>query len=199
MRFEIEMIIPKKGVDELGQTAKATITTVRYTLVLATRKEEILGNDGLLEIIKEELVPISQSDAKRSIGFDHNNAWENSVLEGRSTQALFISTEREGPERIIKFHQGEGIKGRAISRKASLLPRTVLSTADASQHATALIVKKEMQSWQVLRLQPGALRQPDELYAIASAELGVDGSHLPALLYRLKLENDKTLERPDIY
>jgi predicted ATPase len=199
MSFDIEMIIPKEGVDELGQTAKATVTTVRYSLVLALRKEEILGNDGLLEIIKEELVPIIQSDVKRSIGFDHKNNWKNSVVEGRSTQALFISTEREGPERIIKFHKDGGIRGRPISIKASLLPRTVLSTADASQHATALIVKKEMQSWQMLRLQPSALRQPDEFYTVASAELGVDGSHLPALLYRLKLENDKTLERPDIY
>lgn len=199
MSFEIEMIISKEGVDELGQTAKATITTVRYTLVLALRKEESLSNDGLLEIIKEELVPIVQRDAKRSIGFDHKNAWANSVVEGRSTQAPFISTEQEGPERIIKFHPDGGSSGKPVSRKASLLPKTVLSTADASQNATALLVKKEMQSWQMLRLQPSAMRQPDEFYTIASAELGVDGSHLPALLYRLKLENDKTLGRPDVY
>ncbi len=199
MHFEIEMIIPKEGVDELGQTAKATITTVRYTLVLALKKEEIFSSDGLLEILVEELVPITQKDAKKSIGFDHNNAWENSVVEGRrSTQTPFIATEREGAERIIKFYQ-DGDSSRPIARKANLLPKTVLSTADASLHATALIVKKEIQSWQMLRLQPNALRQPDEFYTTASAGLGVDGSNLPALLYRLKLENDKTLEKPDIY
>lgn len=200
MSFEIEMIIPKEGVDELGQTAKATITTVRYTLVLALKKEEILSNDGLLEILKEELVPITQRDAKRSIGFDHKNAWENSVIEGRrSTQVPFISTEGGGPERIIKFHQDGGSRGKPISRKANQLPKTVLSTADASQNPTALIVKNEMQSWQMLQLEPSALRKSDEFHAISSAHLGADGSHLPATLYRLKLENEKTHDNPNIY
>lgn len=198
MRFEIEMIIPKEGVDELGQTAKATITTVRYTLVLALRKEEILGNDGLIEILEEELIPVTPASDDMSIGFDHTKAWRSSVIS-KKTGFPFISTQHEGGERIIKIYWDKEGSGRPISRKASLLPKTVLSAADASQHATALIVKKEMQSWQMLRLQPSALRQPDEFQAVASAELGVDGSYLPALLYRLKLENDKTLERPDVY
>ena len=201
MRFEIEMIIPKEGVDELGQTATATITTVRYTLVLALKKEDILSNDGPLEILVEELVPITQTEARRSIAFDHKKAWTDSVFQGRrSTQAPFISTERDGPERIIKFHQDGGSSGKPILRKASQLPKTVLSTAwDASQNPTALIVKNEMQSWQMLQLEPSALRKPDEFFAISSARLSADGSHLPATLYRLKVENDKTFEKPNIY
>lgn len=32
MHFEVEMIIPHKGVDDYGQTAKASITSLRYAL-----------------------------------------------------------------------------------------------------------------------------------------------------------------------
>jgi predicted ATPase len=199
MRFEIEMIIPKEGVDELGQTAKATITTVRYTLVLALRKEDTLSSDGIIEILKEELIPILSTDDDLRFGFNHTKTWRSSVVSKRKSEFPFISTQNEGQEKIIRIHWDKGGSGKPISRKASLLPKTVLSTADASQHATALIVKKEMQSWQMLQLQPSALRQPDEFYTIASAGLGIDGSHLPALLYRLKLENDKTLEKPNVY
>ena len=34
MEFEAEMIIPRTGVDEFGQTATASVTFVRYHLIL---------------------------------------------------------------------------------------------------------------------------------------------------------------------
>ena len=35
MSFEVKMIIPQEGVDDLGQQAKATTTLLRYRVVLA--------------------------------------------------------------------------------------------------------------------------------------------------------------------
>jgi len=75
----------------------------------------------------------------------------------------------------------------------------VLSTANALEKPTALLVKNEMRAWQMLQLEPGALRQSDEFNAISNARLGSDGSHLPATLYRLKLENERTKSIPDVY
>jgi predicted ATPase len=45
------------------------------------------------------------------------------------------------------------------------------------------MAKREMQSWRQLRLEPAALRKPDELSA--QTILGADGSHLAATLYNL--------------
>jgi predicted ATPase len=45
------------------------------------------------------------------------------------------------------------------------------------------MAKREMQSWRQLRLEPVALRKPDELPA--QTMLGADGSHLAATLYNL--------------
>ncbi|MFQ6035982.1 MAG: AAA family ATPase, partial [Sedimentisphaerales bacterium] len=54
MSFEAEMIIPREGSDDLGQKAKATITFLRYSIVLAYRKDPTIARFGSLELLKEE-------------------------------------------------------------------------------------------------------------------------------------------------
>ena len=85
--------------------------------------------------------------------------------------------------RVIKLHQDRGGGGRPLARSAADLPRTVLSVANATENPTALVARREMQSWRLLQLEPSALRQPDEF--TAPTHLGADGSHLPATIYRL--------------
>jgi predicted ATPase len=80
------------------------------------------------------------------------------------------------------MHQ-DGSGGRPTSRLASTLPRTVLSTAYAAESPTALLARREMQSWRLLQLEPTALRKPDEF--TAPTRLGADGSHLAATLFHL--------------
>ena len=67
---------------------------------------------------------------------------------------------------------------------AANLPRTALSSArNAAETPTALLARREMQSWRLLQLEPSALRKSDEI--AAPRKLGTDGSHLAATLYRL--------------
>ncbi len=211
MSFSVEMIIPEEGIDDLGQSAEATITTVKYRLEIAYRDNNALGTHGILEIIHEELAPIPQREAYKNISFypdlsglsqkEQNavkrkeKAWKNSVIKRRRS-AMFISTEGEGEDRKINFHQDGGSSGKPAGRKASQLPRTILSTANALENPTALIVKNEMQSWKMLQLEPNALRSPDDFRTVAGASLGTNGSHLPATLYRL--QNDGDSGYPDI-
>ncbi|WP_425423212.1 AAA family ATPase [Spirosoma spitsbergense] len=210
MRFVIDMIIPEHGSDDLGQIATARITTVRYELILSYRQSDIFHPQGLLEITKEELHPIPLVEARKVMRFapaynlsaqdqrilrKKELEWQNSVIKGRRT-VPFISTT-EGEERIINFHQDSG--GQPVKIRASTLPKTVLSTANALENPTASLVKKEMRSWQMLQLEPSALRKSDEFYTIPNARLGADGSHLPATLYRLKLEEQQSQADGDVY
>ncbi len=94
----------------------------------------------------------------------------------------FISTEGEGEGIVIKLHQDQ-VKGRTLSRSAANLPRTVLSSANAAESPTVLCARREMESWQILQLEPSALRKPDEMNA--SPHLSANGEHLPATLYHL--------------
>jgi predicted ATPase len=190
MSFEAEMIVPLEGVDDLGQQADASITFLRYTLALAYRREDSLGSLGSLELVQEDLVQINLGDAKDNLPFPHKPTWRKSAIRGRRN-APFISTETEGENRVIKLHQDGGSSGRPRLLLAANLPRTVLSVANAAESPTALLARREMQSWQLLQLEPSAMRQPDEFNA--PVRLGTDGSHLAATLYHMARLHEQRL------
>jgi predicted ATPase len=185
MFFEAEMIVPLEGDDDLGQHAKASITFLRYTLELAYRGESSKRSVGGLELEQEKLEHINLGDAKKNLWFPHSKEWRTSAISGRRTSA-FISTEGEGDQRKVLLHQDSGDHkggGRPTPRLAASMPRTLLSVANAAENKTALLARREMQSWRLLQLEPSALREPDEF--TAPARLGSNGAHLASTLYHL--------------
>ena len=188
--FVAEMIIPDKGVDDLGQPAKASISFVRYSLELAYRVDERLPFSGSFELVREELEQINLRAASRHLRFHHSKKnWRDSVVKGRRT-APFISTDFNEGQRVIRLHQDGGSSGRPQSILASNLPRTVLSTVNATESPTALLARREMQSWRLLQLEPSSLRKPDEF--MTPPGMRPDGSHLPATLYSLAHSENQT-------
>ncbi len=178
------MIVPSEALDELGQRAQASITFLRYSVTLATRHDDALRSLGSLELRKEELSHINIGDAYKHLLFPHDaRQWRRTAVRGQRRTPYFISTEGDGQNRLIKLHQDSGGGGRPLSRSAAHLPRTVLSVTNAAESPTALLARREMQSWRLLQLEPSSLRRPDEF--TAPTRLGVDGSHLPATLYHL--------------
>ena len=196
--FTAEMIIPDEGVDDLGQMAKASITFVRYSLELAYRVDEKLPFSGSFELIREELEQINLREASRHLKFHHSaKDWRNSVVTGRRTAPFISSVDHEG-QRVIRLHQDGGSSGRPQSFSASNLPRTVLSTVNATESPTSLLARREMQSWRLLQLEPASLRRPDEL--MTPPGMHPDGSHLPATLYSLaRSENQAESDGQDTW
>lgn len=184
MTFEAEIIIPKQGIDDLGQEARASSTFLRYKLKVGYRQdEERVRAFGPLEILEEELNYFAKGKASERLRFEHKaGTWRESVLVGQRRGAAFISTEAESPDRTIRIHQ-DGVQGRTRFIPACSLPRTVLSATNAAESPTATLARLEMRSWRILQLEPSALREPDEL--TAATRLGAGGSHLAATLYRL--------------
>ena len=190
MSFEADMVVPKQAFDDLGQEAKARITFLRYSLDLGYRETGDSLMPGVLEIMREELVYIPQRDAWKHLLFTHSaKHWRESVVDGRRSNAPFISTKLEGENRIINLHQDGGSSGRPLPRPAANLPRTVLSVSNAAESPTVLVARRELESWRMLQLEPAALRRPDEF--ASSTRLGTDGSHLAATLYRLARDAGK--------
>lgn len=182
IRFEADMILPATGLDELGQPVEGSITLVRYSLVLGLRSENSPNREaGPLELIEETLVPLRLGDAPQHLLFPHSKEWKQSVLKGRHT-AKFISTEGDGLQRMIRLHQ-DGRSGRLFTRPAASLPRTLLSTLQAGEYPTAMLVRREMQSWRLLHLESSALRRPDPF--TAPTKMTPEGAHLPATLNQL--------------
>lgn len=208
MSFEVEMIIPKEGVDDLGQKARATTTFLRYAVALRFRQDSDFQSLGRLEFIKEELTYVKKSEARKQLLFPHKIKWRDSAIVGARFGKFFISTDGDGPERTVKLHSDKGGGdplsskiasldakekkanrggGRPAQRLAASLPRTVLSATNAAENPTALLARKEMQSWRLLQLEPSSLRQPDEF--TSPTKLTSNGSHLAATLYHLALGN----------
>ena len=187
--FTAEMIIPDEGVDDLGQEAKATFTFLRYAVELAYRVDERLPFPGSFELVKESLEHIKLGEAWKHLRFHHSaKDWRNSVVKGRRT-APFISTDFHEGQRVIRLHQDGGSSGRPQTISASNLPRTVLSTVNATESPTALLARREMQSWRLLQLEPSSLRRPDGF--MTPPGMGSDGSHLPATLFSLAHSEDQ--------
>jgi len=188
MSFEIDMIVSKKAEDDLGQTAEPTITSLKYVLELKLNENGEYREP--IEIVKESLEPITQSDTRKQLYFERNKLWVNSILKGRrGTNNPFISTE----DGKIKLHQ-DGGKGRSTEFIAEKMPRTLLSTVTA-ESPTAFLVRHEMRNWIMLQFEPGALRQPNSTFEVKNAKISSNGLHLPATLYRL--HNEK--KDKDIY
>ena len=187
MSFVADIIVPRKAVDDFGQEARAANTFLRYSLELGCRKTKGSLAPATLEILKEELVHLRKGDAPKHLLFPHKaNSWRKSAVCGKR-QAPFISTAGGGADKVVKLHQDGGGSGRPLPRPAAKLSRTVLSSANAAESPTAAVARREMETWQLLQLEPSALRQPDEFTAPAS--LGPDGCRLAATLHRLARGN----------
>ena len=182
MCLEAEMLLPREGVDDLGQKAQATMTFVRYRLVLGLREDVDPSGGPGLEIHCEELTHLQKREASKHLRFRHSKLkWRDSVVLGRRLPP-FISTEDLGGQTVIRLHQDGGSRGRQVPFPAASLPRTVLSSTTA-ENPTALVTRREMESWRLLQLEPSAMRKPDSFND--PDEMGADGSHLAATLYRL--------------
>ncbi|MFP4350900.1 MAG: AAA family ATPase [Thermodesulfobacteriota bacterium] len=195
MSFEAEMIIPKEGIDDLGQKATASMTFLRYSLIIGYYREDNLSSLGKLKLVEEKLEHINRSEAPKFLKFPHSaGKWRKSVLHGRRN-APYISTEfnKEGNP-IIKLAQ-DGSGGMPKSFLMNSLPRTVLSTVNATESPTALIARREMQSWRLLQLEPTALREPDSF--ITSPGLSANGAHIPATLFNLSKVFSKDRQSPE--
>lgn len=180
--FVADMLIPAEGIDELGQTAKASITFLRYTLVLGYETDAELHQVERLIVKTEKLDHINVGDARKELAFAHSPKWRKSVVQGRRSSPFISTVTEENGSTIVKLHQ-DGERGRARNLLASKLPRTVLSSTNAAESPTALLAKREMESWRLLQLEPTALRNPDPFNA--PTHVGADGSHLAATLHRL--------------
>lgn len=177
--FEVDMLVPLKAEDDLGQEAEASITSLRYILELKLNLN--IDEKEPIEISKEELKPITQAGIKKKLFFSRKKDWVESVVQGRRPQDL-ISTDGSK----IRLHQ-DGSKGRTTEFIAEKMPRTLLSTVTA-ESPTAFLARHEMRNWIMLQFEPSALRKPNTTYEVRNAEITANGSNMPATLYRLHTE-----------
>jgi predicted ATPase len=183
MSFEVEMLIPRTGIDELGQSITASTTLLRYKLVLGLMKNltfpisfPLQFGDTDLRVLEETLEPLDNLEVAATLKFLPTlEIWSNAIVVG--TNPIISTSSDDGKPVFTLYHPNHSETFRTI------LPRTILSSANAAIHSTALLVKQELQSWRIFHFDPTILRLPNTFED--KADLAPNGANLTALIYRL--------------
>lgn len=187
-----EMVIPRSGIDDLGQEAHASHTFLRYELVIGLDHDK--NGTTVLKVQREALRRLAKKERSDLFPFGPSKEWVDSVFHSTRTRTDFISTsdDESSGERLVLLHQDGGSRGQPNKTVAERMPRTVLSRSNSSESPTVFLAKREMESWVQLQLEPSALRRPDEF--TDPPKIDANGRHLPITLNRLQ---ERPGEDPD--
>jgi predicted ATPase len=187
MRFRADMVIPRQGLDLLGQTLEATSTLLRYDLELGYGEPNEEFPLGRIVLIGESLTPVSIDDAREFLGFDTSAAWRDTALIGHDSSPL-LEVGIKGEQYSVRLARGGPWPDMDPRFLARPMHRTVLSALQAfDSHPTAVLAQIEMKSWRRFQLDASAIRGPD---GVNSPGLRTDGSNLAATLYHLARRKD---------
>jgi predicted ATPase len=184
MRFAAEMLVPQEVEDDFGRPARPSASFLRYELELGYRSPAGLEKIGRFVLRSESLTHIKLGEAAARLRFPHSaGKFRAAVATGRRSGAPFISTAVEHGEPVISIHQDGGSRGKPKPAAAGRAPSTIVSTVTRGDDPTILAVRREMQSWRRIALEPSALRSADRY--LDPQVLGADGAHLPGTLFRI--------------
>jgi predicted ATPase len=199
-RIAAEMLIERSVSDDFGRPAEANSTYLRYEIVIGYEPATHRGTLGRLVLRSETLDYRTEGEAATRLRFPHSPRFRKAaVVNKRRTRSGYISVHeaRDGQVEII-VHQDGGSRGPGQTAPAHTAPRTIVGTSNTSVTPTILAVRREMQKWRFLALEPSAMRRADRFQA--DPFLTDNGGHLPATLFRLVTEAEKQgLDAASIY
>ncbi len=187
-RIEIaaEMVIRGKVTDDFGRASEASSSFLRYEVSFRyAPPSSVDGSIGGIILEREELRPIIEARASHHLKFPHSKRRfrDGAVYNNRHARSGFISTsdDPETGQPVVMVHQDGGYPARGRPSPAHAARRIAVATENTAATPTVLAAKREMQGWQVLDLDPVAMRRPDRY----SQPPGVanDGAHIPATLH----------------
>lgn len=182
MSFGVEVLLGRSVTDAFGDTAEVNHSRLRYELAIELRPT---GNSGAKRpyVIKEAITKIRRAD----------DAWARDQLnpQQRKQFAFYsgghahpLETEDDEHGRPVFSIRQQGNQGRKRKLPATAATATVLSSlTTATDFPLLYALKRELQSWRLLHLDPSALRTPDSFDDLDA--LAPNGAHLANALWRL--------------
>lgn len=190
MEFVVEVIVPKEVEDDFDRAGVPTATYLEYslTLHLAEGDDATSGRDPIY-IQTESLRAKRKKEAEKELGFTNSTEFiKKFIVDPKKRNSPFIDTLEDNANKVIRLWGEGGQRGQPPGVPARKSPQTVLAGVNAISHPTALALKREMQSWKLLQLEPTALRTPDEFGG--NSIVTANGGHLAAALHRTGLYAD---------
>jgi predicted ATPase len=196
LRLAAEMLVEPQVVDDFGRAARASSTYLRYEVSFGYEDPSRRGRPGRLELLSEDLRHFTREEAERRLRFPHDarKFRTNVVRIRRGSKQRFISTEEgnDGKTQILVHRNGSVGLPKA---HAAAAPRTIIATSSTSETPTILAARREMQQWRLLALEPSAMRGADRFHSVPN--VGTEGGHLPATLFRLVTEFEEAGGDPE--
>ena len=190
-RIAAEMVIEPVVRDDFGRPTETTSTYLKYEIEIGYEAPSHRGTLGRLVLQQETLDYITEGQAASKLHFPHSSSrFRDAVITNRRrSQSGYISTNRAADGQIeIVVHQDVGSRGPGQTAPAITAPRTIVATSNTSATPTILAVRREMQSWRLLGLEPSAMRRPDRFNT--EQHITSSGGRLAATLHRLMTDAD---------
>lgn len=201
IKITAEMLINPNVYDDFGRPTKANSTFLRYELEIGYEEANQIGSLGRLVLLAERLNYITEGKSAQHLRFPHSATLfrDKVVINERRTRSGYISTHISNDGKTeITIHQDGGGRGPGQVASASTAPRTIVGTSNTSSTPTILAVRREMQNWKFLALEPSTMRRPDRFQS--DPFITSSGEHLPATLFRLaNAERSRSGAPEDVY
>ena len=174
MWFAIEVLVPASVVDPWGAKVDLANTRVRYEV--AIRRERDRSGIERLYVDWEEASPIRLAD----------DAWRTSSGMGRTLfkygqRTPWLATDLDNERFEIRQ---DGRSGRKLRRPAHAAESTMLSSITNTEYPHLYALRRELESWRFLQLDPASLRKPSP--TTAPDTLSPDGTNLATVLAAIR-------------
>ncbi|APU17212.1 AAA family ATPase [Actinoalloteichus fjordicus] len=184
MSFAVEVLLEPTAVDPFGEDIEVSHTRLRYELKIGLHTD----SDGFprARVLEEAVrpLPAKQDEWLRAVRASPAFKAEKLRYSGRRTD--FLTTKDNGQGNRVFAISQEGRQGRARQIPAHAAEATVLSSiTSAADFPTLFALRRELESWRFLQLDPAALRQPSTQEQRGDV-LGANGANLAKVLRRIE-------------
>ncbi|GAB3800851.1 AAA family ATPase [Micromonospora zhanjiangensis] len=191
MTFAAEVLLDGWVTDAFGDTAEVNHSRLRYELTIQLRPSGQSGSKRPF-VVREVVRRIRRTDDRWIQRFSSS---QRKRLVAYRSGADPLETEEDEQGRPVFSIRQQGNQGRKRKLPATAATATVLSSlTTATDFPLLYALKREMQSWRLLHLDPSALRAPDSYDDPDS--LAANGGHLANTLRRLADETGND-DRPE--
>jgi len=192
MSFAVEVLLDRTVTDAFGDEQEITHSRLRYEVGLELRGSPERGERPFVTTESARLIR-QRDDAWVQERFNTKQRNNLARYSGRSTDLLTTRSDQHGrPAFQLNQDRKQGRPRYLPAHEATATVLSSLTTATEFPHLYAL--KRELQSWRLLHLDPAALREPNS-YDDPDT-LAPNGAHLANTLYRI-VSTTRTQDRPE--
>ncbi|MEC3973807.1 AAA family ATPase [Amycolatopsis sp. H20-H5] len=180
MRFAVEVLLEPMVVDPFGQESPVGQTRLRYEVEIESR---VLKADGFIRpfVVHESVVPIQEHSDAWTTRQDLSDEFRLHKLRyGRQAPLLTTVTDGKG-RRSFKIVEGHGQELPGFGAGATVLS----SVTSVAEFPLLFALRRELESWRFLQLDPAALRLPASGKRPGD-QLESSGANLPGVLRRIE-------------